>query len=117
MTSEAKLLANRKNASKSTGPKSEEGKARSARNSTKHGAYAQNPYTPDDEVRDYRAWLENWHEEYQPAGPGEVALLEQAAQAAWKLRQFAKVQEAAEAKRVRHAASRFEREERDARNA
>ncbi len=46
-------------------------------------------------------------------GLGKWRCFEQAAQAAWKLRQFAKVQEAAEAKRVRHAASRFEREERE----
>ena len=113
MTSAAKLLANRKNASKSTGPKSEEGKARSARNATKHGDYAQTPCTPGDEAKNYRAWLENWHQEYQPAGPGEVALMEQAAQAAWRLRQLAQLQEASEAKRVRHAASRFERDERE----
>ncbi|HZQ53175.1 MAG TPA: hypothetical protein VFB14_13315, partial [Bryobacteraceae bacterium] len=38
--SEAKLAANRANAEKSTGPKSEEGKSRSSRNSFKHGLYS-----------------------------------------------------------------------------
>ena len=37
MTSEQKLASNQKNAKKSTGPKSDEGKHRSARNALRHG--------------------------------------------------------------------------------
>lgn len=37
MTSERKALANRRNALKSTGPRTAAGKARSSRNATKHG--------------------------------------------------------------------------------
>jgi hypothetical protein len=40
MTSEAQRAANQRNAQKSTGPRTEEGKARSSANSLKHGAYS-----------------------------------------------------------------------------
>ena len=40
MATDAQNEANRTNSTKSTGPKSEAGKARSARNSIRHGAYA-----------------------------------------------------------------------------
>src|SRR5437899_2341696 len=42
-TSEARIAANRVNAQHSTGPRSAEGKARSSRSSTVHGAYAVRP--------------------------------------------------------------------------
>lgn len=40
MVTDRQIAANRANAAKSTGPKSEDGKQRSARNSIKHGAFA-----------------------------------------------------------------------------
>jgi len=40
MTSEAQRNANRSNALRSTGPRSDEGKLRSSQNATKHGGYA-----------------------------------------------------------------------------
>ena len=42
-TSERKIEANRRNAQKSTGPKTPEGKAISSRNNTIHGIYAKGP--------------------------------------------------------------------------
>ena len=40
MLSDAKLEANRRNAKKSTGPKSDEGKAKVSRNANKHGLFS-----------------------------------------------------------------------------
>jgi hypothetical protein len=111
MTSGAQMVSNRKNARKSTGPKTEEGKARSSQNARKHGLYAQPPVVPGEEASAYRDWLDEWHSHYQAAGPAAAVLIEQAAQAGWRLRRCARIEAANVSKRVRHAAARFARDE------
>ena len=51
-TTKARLRANRKNARKSTGPKTPEGKARSSRNALKHGLLARHVIIDDDPNED-----------------------------------------------------------------
>jgi hypothetical protein len=111
MTSDAQVSSNRKNARKSTGPKTEEGKARSSQNARKHGLYAQPPIVPGEEASAYRDWLDEWHANYQAAGPAATVLIEQAAQASWRLRRCARVEAANVSKKVRHASARFARDE------
>jgi hypothetical protein len=111
MTSGAQVVSNRKNARKSTGPKTEEGKARSSQNARKHGLYAQPPVVPGEEASAYRAWLDEWQAHYQAAGPAAAVLVEQAAQASWRLRRCARVEAANVSKKMRHAAARFARDE------
>jgi hypothetical protein len=111
MTSVAQVSSNRKNARKSTGPNTEQGKARSSQNARKHGLYAQPPVVPGEEASAYREWLDEWQAHYQAAGPAASILIEQAAQASWRLRRCAKVEAANVSKKVRHAAAKFAREE------
>ncbi len=111
MTTDAQVVSNRKNARKSTGPKTEEGKSRSSQNARKHGLYAQPPVVPGEEASAYREWLDEWNEHYQATGPAAAVLIEQAAQAAWRLRRCVRVEAANVSKKVRHAAARFAREE------
>jgi hypothetical protein len=67
-----KVEANRKNAQKSTGPKTETGKARSAANSYKHGFFAKRLFqTPEQaaaDKADYLAIAEGVMAHYQPVG-------------------------------------------------
>jgi hypothetical protein len=111
MTSQARIDANRKNAQKSTGPKSEQGKAKSSRNALKHGLYADSRVVPRCEAVEFQSWLMEWVEHYQPEGPAETVVLERAALAAWKLRRCSEIEAAALDKRRRHARADFEKAE------
>ncbi len=109
-TSEAKLAANRRNAQKSTGPRSEEGKAQSCRNALTHGLTAKQLVLQTEDAEAFEERRQEWHEAYQPAGPAESALLDRAFQSLWRLERCAKAEAARLATRVTHAAGDFERE-------
>jgi len=72
--SQRKLEANRRNAQKSTGPRTDAGKAKSAANSYTHGFYSKSLFamTPPERVAeekaDYLALLDGLQEHYQPVG-------------------------------------------------
>ena len=53
MTTNAQMKANRKNAKKSTGPRTEEGKSRSAKNALKHGLLARDIVLPGEDPADF----------------------------------------------------------------
>ncbi len=63
---ERRLAANRRNARRSTGPRTAEGKARVARNPIKHGFFvAQEKWTPTQH-RDFAELLDGLREDFQP---------------------------------------------------
>ena len=68
MATEAQTNANRANAQKSTGPRTEEGKARSRRNATIHGMYSQAPQLPGEPLDFFQTMLETYQAELQPVG-------------------------------------------------
>jgi hypothetical protein len=84
--SEAKLAANRTNAEKSTGPKSEEGKARSSRNSFKHGLYSKQLVLPGEDPAALDALKADLRAEHQPANETEEILVNELAEQYWRLR-------------------------------
>jgi hypothetical protein len=84
--SPAKLEANRRNALRSTGPLTPEGKARSSKNALRHGAYSTLPVVPGLE------WSEDWEthrdgifKSLDPEGALEEALAERVALCFWRL--------------------------------
>jgi hypothetical protein len=83
--SERKLAANRENAKKSTGPRSESGKARSSQNAFKHGVFALPLYPTDVQLAldhcEYDELIEGLRQHYQPIGYLEGMLLEKIAAA------------------------------------
>lgn len=110
MTSAAKIESNRRNALKSTGPKTADGKARSSRNAFKHGLTA-GAVAFDD--HDYQAHLQSWVKDARPVGPIERAMVERAAHAAWRLQRSARQEAALHRHNVRQAADRHEQAERE----
>jgi hypothetical protein len=92
MASEAQITANRRNAAKSTGPKSERGTAAAAQNSLRHGLRADKLTCFDEEAADFAAFHDGHVAAFAPADEAEAQLVERIALCAWRLRRSARVE-------------------------
>src|SRR5712671_2662451 len=84
-TSQKRADANAKNATHSTGPTSDEGKARSSRNALKHGMTSKDAVLPNEDPGAYQEHLDQWLGYYQPRDPAQIAVIERAVSSKWKL--------------------------------
>jgi len=83
---EKKLAANRKNALKSTGPKTPEGKKRAALNALKHGLRAASPVVPSmEDPADWTAHRDRVVRDLAPGGYLETVLAERVATLLWRM--------------------------------
>ena len=90
-TSQKRIEANRRNAQQTTGPRTVEGKAKSATNSTSHGfsSLNMNPRAPgcflhtEDESQ-FLGLLNEYVATYNPQHPDELDLLTEAVFAKWR---------------------------------
>lgn len=92
MTSEAQITANRRNAEKSTGPKTEEGRAVAARNSLQHGLTAQKIVCFDEKWQDFLSAHEALRDALAPGDAVEEQLVERIALCAWRLRRASRAE-------------------------
>jgi hypothetical protein len=92
MSSQKQIDANRRNAPKSTGPKSEEGKARSSMNALRHGLTAAQTVLPHEDQDDYEKLREGMLESYAPADSAELAVVEELVDANWRLLRLHRVE-------------------------
>lgn len=82
-----KAAANRRNARHSTGPRTEAGKVRSARNALTHGLRARRlTVIPGEDAAEFVAFERQMVQSLRPLGLAQQLLAEQAARVAWKLR-------------------------------
>jgi hypothetical protein len=93
MATPAQLAANRQNAQLSTGPRTEEGKAAVAGNHTTHGLAGRHVVLPGEDPDEYDRLLAELLDEHKPAGPTERFLVQQMAQAQWKLDRIARMEQ------------------------
>ncbi|MHC4204069.1 MAG: hypothetical protein ACYSTT_05420 [Planctomycetota bacterium] len=91
MTSKKQVKANQKNAQKSTGPKTAEGKAAVSQNAVKHGIFAQSVIKGENEA-DYEAFHDKLLSEMNPVGTMETMLAERAVNLWWRLRRAERIQ-------------------------
>jgi hypothetical protein len=87
--SDARLRANRANAKKSTGPKTAEGKGRSALNATRHGILSQVIHLPEEEMNSYNEFTERYVNSLQPVGAVETELANACADLQFRLHRLA----------------------------
>ena len=75
---------NKANSQHSTGPKSPEGKQRSAQNALRHGLTAQQAVLPTEDPAAYQLHLDSFTDHYDPQGPTEVHLVQVLADTSWR---------------------------------
>jgi hypothetical protein len=83
---------NRQNAQKSTGPKTQAGRARSSRNSTRHALLAKAATLMAQPNQELESILARFHTDLRPSSIHEEVLVQQMAVAAWRLRQSARIE-------------------------
>ncbi len=92
ITSDKQIDANRRNARKSTGPKTSEGKARASRNATRHGLLSEDILLSSEDVEDLEELSELLWDELQPVGELENHLVERIIAARWRLYRLGRVE-------------------------
>jgi hypothetical protein len=86
MTSIRQIEANRRNALRSTGPKTDEGKQRSRRNAVRHGLTTETVVVSLEDVEDYRAFETAITADYDARTAVERELVLRLASLLWRLR-------------------------------
>jgi hypothetical protein len=112
MATEAQINANRKNATRSTGPKTPAGKKSSSRNALRHGLLAREIVLPNEDRDEFDAFMEQVREDLLPQGPVEELLCDRVITAAWRLIRAARVEASLFALAL--SAERMESSEREA---
>ena len=82
---EAQIDANRRNAQKSTGPRTAEGKAASSRNRLLRGLRANKHILLDEDPEDFLTLLHDHFDRFRPIGDGEEKLVLRIAADQWRL--------------------------------
>jgi hypothetical protein len=90
MISEQKLEANKLNALKSTGPRTPEGRAKSALNAIKHGLCAQTVIISSENSDEFRAFAKNLTSDFAPLNQVERNMVKRIVSLSWRLERATK---------------------------
>ena len=82
---EKQLEANRRNAQKSTGPKTPEGKIRATLNAWRHGLTGQVAVLPQEDRQAFETFCSAIRKAYKPEGPLELQIAQSIAEDEWRL--------------------------------
>ncbi len=92
MATSAQIQANRKNAQKSTGPKTPEGKAVVAQNALRHGLRSNRILITSEDVDEYETHRNTLLDELAPRGRMETILAERIVKLTWQLNRSDRLQ-------------------------
>jgi hypothetical protein len=95
MSTELQIEANRKNAQKSTGPRTSEGKDVSSQNALKHGLCANRNVIRTESQEEYNIFRDEMIADISPAGAMELMLAERIVSLSWRLKRAEHFQNAA----------------------
>ena len=88
MTSTKQITANRENALKSTGPKTEEGKSAITLNAMKHGLLSKEVLLPNEDEKMLIEFGKRLRSQLQPIGELETLLADRIVASTWRLRRI-----------------------------
>src|SRR6185312_6048089 len=105
MATEAQTNANRKNAKRSTGPRTPEGKAIARLNALKRGRRAKIvfPVLPQEDPRELRERIQQYFDDLQPRNILEREMVARAARLSWRIERGERFETTHLARRARHA--------------
>src|SRR4051794_20755893 len=105
MASQAQIDANKKNSQRSTGPKTDAGKASAKLNALKDGSHAKTvrPVLPQENPIELDQRINKWINDLNPRNDAERELVVQAAELAWTIDRTKRCETARLAERVRQA--------------
>jgi hypothetical protein len=112
-TSQKRIDANRRNAQKSTGPRTPEGKSRSRFNRLQHGLASTVPVLPGEDPAAFQARVDAVMESFAPQNQVEFDLLERVASTSWSLERARRAEAAQLCHKIRHAAIEREQTEKE----
>ena len=92
MTTESQIRANRKNAKKSTGPKTPQGKAKSAQNATRHGLTATTDVIKGESQEEFDAHKQGFLDVLDPQNAIENFLADHVVSLAWRLKRADRIE-------------------------
>ena len=94
MATEAQIEANRRNAQRSTGPKTPEGKEEASRNALRHGLTARQVIVFDESGEDFARFHDEMREALAPTDAIEEQIVERIVLCAWRLRRASRAEAA-----------------------
>jgi hypothetical protein len=100
MPSEAKLIANKNNASRSTGPLTSQGKLRSKENALTHGLFSVSPNLPGERPEPWKRFRSAVLTDINPVGAIELALAEKLTLNLWKQKRLSAHEVAVASERI-----------------
>jgi len=104
MVSDKQLEANRRNAQRSTGPRTPEGKEAVRFNSLKHGLRAEAcDVLPNEDPERFAAGLDAWQRSFPPTNEAGAQLVHRAAVVSWRLDRAERYENAVSTQRVNNA--------------
>jgi len=92
MSTEAQILANRRNAQKSTGPRTNECRAAVSQNAVKHGLLTRHDVISSESQADFDLYREQILVELTPVSPMESMLAERIVTLSWRLKRASRIQ-------------------------
>jgi hypothetical protein len=111
MSTEAQRNANRANAQLSTGPRTEQGKAKSSLNAVKTGLTGRTVLLPTEDAEAYQQHIARYLEQYKPEGDREKELTQFLADTQWRLNRIPVLEQGIYALGHREFAPDFENED------
>src|SRR4051794_36720780 len=105
MATDAQIQANRRNAAKSSGPKTQKGREKTRCNALKHGGRARTvsvmPVLPHEDPKQLAERVQDWLDGWEPRDATERDMVLRGAKLAWLLERGERFEAAHLAKRVR----------------